>query len=161
MAVVGWIGSKMSSRNIPDPLLEVPPMIVPAHNLARWIHSKLEVRNGTMRWEVPRTIVGLLPVGKRLIEVPAADISQIRVGRVARPLGLATGIAGIVLPLWLGWGWWAILTIPLGLWIILVALGPRMVATTHAGHTYHADVCFGHAIDADLYIAAVEDIASS
>jgi hypothetical protein len=150
----------MSSRNILNPGLDVPPMTVPAHNLARWIHSKLEVRNGMMRWEVPRTIVGLVPVGKRLIEVPAADISHIRMGRAVRPLGLTAGILAILLPLWLGWGWWAVLTIPLGLWTILVALGPRMEATTHTGRAYRADVCFGHAIDADLYMAAVEDIAS-
>ena len=90
-------------------------MVVPAHNLARWIHSKLEVRNGTMRWEVPRTIVGLVPVGKRLIEVPTAEISNIGVGRVVRPVGLAAGIGAIVVPFLLGWGWWAVLTIPLGL----------------------------------------------
>ena len=34
-----------------------------------------------------------------------------------------------------------------------------MEAITQNGRIYHADVCFGHQIDADLYMAAVEDIA--
>ena len=113
-----------------------------------------------MRWEVPRTILGIVPVGNRVIEVPATDIVGIGVGRAVRPVGTAVGLATLVVPFLWSWGWWAALMVPIGLWVIAVALGPRMEVVTRTGHTHHANVCFGHQIDADLYMAAVEDIAT-
>lgn len=136
-------------------------MVVPAHSLARWIHSTLEVREGVMRWEIPRTILGIVPLGRRIIEVPADSVASIGVGRAVRPISAVVGAAIMVVPFLFGWGWWAALTVPLGLWIVLVALGPQMAAVTRTGPTHRANVCFAHQIDADLYMAAVEDIARS
>lgn len=150
----------MSHFSPPAANLDAPPILVPAHNLARWVHAKLAVRNGVMRWEVPRTILGIIPVGKRVMEVPTSEVLGIRVGRTVRPMGAGAGIALIVLPFLFEWGWWAALTVPIGVWAFLVATGPRIEAKTSRGRTIRANVCFGHKLDADLYIAAVEDIAA-
>ena len=143
-----------------EPNLSVPPIVVPTHGLARWVRNELGVTDGVMRWRLTQTLVGVVPLRTRQVAVPAADVAEIGVGRAVRPLGLAVGLATIVLPLVLGWGWWALLTFPLGVWICLVALGPQMGAVTSRGHHYRVDVCFAHQIDADLYMDAVRDIAA-
>lgn len=135
-------------------------MVVPAHNLARWIHARLDVAEGVMRWETQRTFLGIVPLGRRRVEVPATEVSQIRLGRRLRPSSLLIGLAIMVIPFLLGWGWWAVSSLPMGLWVVVVSMGPRMEAKTITGRTHRVDVCFGHQIDAELYIAAVEDIAS-
>ena len=48
----------------------------------------------------------------------------------------------------------------LGLWVVLVALGPQLKLATRSGATQHAPVCFGHQLDAELYIAVVEDLTA-
>jgi hypothetical protein len=136
-------------------------MVVPAHGLARWVHAKLEIVDGVLRWGTPVTLLGIVPLGRRHIEVPAAEVSDIRVRRTVRPVTSLIGLTTMVLPLLVGWAWWVLLiTVPLGLWIVLVSLGPRMEAVTVTGEVHHVSVCFAHQIDADLYMAAVEDIAA-
>lgn len=153
-----WIVGEMSSQ--PDGL-SVPPMVIPAHNLARWIHARLAIADGNLRWETTRTLLGIVPVGRRTIEVPASAVEWIHIGRSFRPLNFTVGVAAMITPLLIGHGWWALLTVPVGLWITLVSLGPRMVAKIETGETCRVDVCFGHQIDADLYIAAVRDIGAT
>ncbi len=144
-----------------DANLSVSPMVIPAHNLARWVRTEMAIANGVMEWQVPRTILGVLPFRRDRIAASTADVEGIAVTRaVRRPVSLTIGLATIVAPFILGWGWWGLLTVPFGLWISLVSLGPRMVATTFDGSRLPADVCFGHQIDADLYIAAVHDIGA-
>jgi hypothetical protein len=140
--------------------LSVPKMVVPAHNLARWIHATMDVTDGLMRWESRRTLLGIVPIGWRRVEIPAADVDSLRVRRTVRPTNLLLGLAMMVFPILAGWGWWLLLTLPAGTWVVLVSLGPRMEAETHGGRTHHVDVCFGHQIDAELYMSAVEDIGA-
>ena len=145
-----------SAQPIPS---SVPPMIVPAHNLARWVRTELSVANASMVWDMPRTILGIVPLWRRRVVVPAADVDRLQLGRAIRVPSLLVGAALVTLPLVLGWGWWALATVPIGIWIGLVALGPRLVAVSSSGAKYRANVCFGHQFDAELYVAAVEDIA--
>lgn len=135
-------------------------MVVPAHGLARWVHARLGMADGVLRWEIPVTLLGIVPLGRRRVDVPAAEVTDIGVRRTARPISLLIGLTAMVLPLLAGWAWWlTLITAPLGLWIVLVSLGPRLRVVTTTGEDHKVSVCFAHQIDADLYIAAVEDIA--
>jgi hypothetical protein len=74
---------------------------------------------------------------------------------------LLVGLGFVVLP-WFLVPWWAALPLLiLGLWVTLVALGPQLALRTHSGAQHRAAVCFGHQLDAELYIAAVEDLAAT
>ena len=140
--------------------VQAPPIRVPTHNLTRYSRTTVEVSDNTVRWRVPRTILGLVPAGVRLVAVPIDDVASIRVSRTVRPLRLLVGLAGVVLP-WFFLPWWVSLPLLiLGLWVVLVALGPQLILTTKKHERYQAPVCFGHQLDAELYMSVVEDLAA-
>lgn len=146
---------------------EAPPILVPVHSLTRYLRARLEVTGGVLRWEVPRTVLGVLPAGERHVSVPIGDVGSIEVRRVVRPLNLLIGAVLAAVPWLLGW-WWAAGPLGVfGLWVILVSLGPRLEVLTVGGEEHHADVCFGHEdvcfgheLDAEIYMAAVDDLAN-
>ncbi len=140
--------------------VQAPPIRVPTHNLTRYLRTTIEVSDNTVRWTVPRTILGLMRIGLRLVAVPVDDVVSIRVGRAVSPLRLVIGLGGAILP-WFFLPWWAALPLLLlGLWVTLVALGPQLILATQRNETHRAPVCFGHQLDAELYISVVEDLAA-
>lgn len=157
MVESNWTGSRDAT---PDPgPLQVPRITVPVHALARYLRVRLEVTDGMLRWEVPRTLLGIVPIGVHHISVPVGDVRSLRVHRVVRPLSLFVGVACIVLPLVLGLWWAAVPLVIVGLWLVLVSIGPRLEVVTDTGAKRHTSVCFSHRIDAELYMAAVRDVA--
>jgi len=117
------------------------------------------VEDGVLGWEVPRTLLGMIAIGSRHIEVPVTEIGFLRLRRVVpHPVRWVIGAAGVVVP-WCFVPWWAAVPLlVLGLWAILITLGPHLELETKSGEIQRAPVCFGHSLDAELYIAAVEDM---
>lgn len=140
----------------------IPRTILPVHGSTRYIRTYLEVDNGVVRWEIPRTILGMIPVGSHLIEVPVAKVKSVHMRRVVpHPFRLLAGAALIIAP-WFVLPWWAAVPLLLlGLWTVLIALGPHLQLSTSEGEVHRAPVCFRHSLDAELYIAALEDIVAS
>ena len=137
----------------------VPRTTLPVHGTTRYIRTHVAVDDGVLKWEVPRTLLGMIPVGSRLIDVPVADVESVRLRRVVpHPVRVAIGVALVAAP-WFLVPWWA--SVPLlilGLWTILIALGPHLEVVTKAGKVHRSPICFGHSLDAELYMAAVEDM---
>lgn len=137
----------------------VPRTTLPAHGTTRYIRTHLAVDDGVLRWEVPRTLLGMIPVGSRLIEVPLDEVDELVLRRVvAHPFRRAIGAALVVLP-WLLLPWW--LSVPLvilGLWTIVITFGPQVELRTKAGVVHRSPVCLSHSLDAELYMALVEDM---
>jgi hypothetical protein len=140
----------------------LPPMTIPQHGLTRYLRVRLEVDDGVLRWEQPRTVLGVVPVGHRRVAVPLEQVTSLRLQRPGRrPIRLAAGLLMMGLPaFFLPW-WAAVPVIILGGWVTLVALGPALRADTVAGKHYHTGVCFGHQFDADLFIEAANDMAGN
>ncbi len=140
----------------------VPLTTLPVHGSTRYIRTRIEVDDGLVRWEVPRTILGMIPAGSRFIEVPVAEVASVQMRRVVpHPIRILMGVGLAVAP-WSLLPWW--LSVPpliLGLWTILIALGPHLELVTVGGEVHRAPVCFRHSLDAELYIAALEDMISS
>lgn len=139
----------------------VPPMIVPSHGLTRYMRARLEVDAGELRWETPRAVLGVVPVGMRHISAPVGDVRSLRVHRVIRPVDLVAGLAIAATPIVLGFWWLVVPAIIVGAWVVLVSLGPRLDASIRGGRTLRADVCFAHELDAELYVHAVKDLAAA
>jgi hypothetical protein len=138
---------------------QVPPITVPTHRLTRYVRVRLEVADGMVRWEVPQTLLGLIQIGVRRVVVPVADVQSLAVHRAVRPVNLLAGVLCILVPIVLGL-WWIVPPMSiLGVWVILVSLGPRLDVITRSGSAEHASVCFSHQLDADLYMTAVTDLA--
>jgi len=142
----------------PDPQ-QVPRTTLPVHRLARYLRVRLEVTDSVLRWDVPRTLLGVVPIGVRHVAIPVADVQSLHVHRAVRPFNLAVGVLCIVMPLVFGLWWIAAPMLIFGAWVILVSLGPRLDVVTRTGATDHASVCFSHQLDAELYMAAVSDLA--
>jgi hypothetical protein len=138
---------------------EAPPITIPVHGLVRYAHTRVEATDGAVRWDVPRTVLGVIPIGVRRIEVPVGDVGSLTVGRAIRPFRLLVGVVLMVAPWFFVPSWAALLMLMFGLWVALVSLGPQLQLVTRSGVHHRAAVCFGHQIDADLYIAAVTDLA--
>jgi hypothetical protein len=138
---------------------QVPPITVPTHGLTRYVRVRLEVADDMMRWDVPQTLLGVIPIGVRRVVLPVADVQSIAVHRAVRPFNLLAGALCILVPIVLGFWWVVPLTFILGVWVILVSLGPRLDVTTLSGSVEHANVCFSHQLDAELYMTAVTDLA--
>ena len=160
--LAGGIGTGMEggdTRSTEAADAQVPRITVPMHGLARYLRVAVEVDGGVLQWDVPRAFFGILPLGRRRIRVPVSDIDSAQVRRVVvRPLRLAVGATCVLLPILLTM-WWAVAPLAgLGLWVILVALGPHLVVTTRSGRAHRVGVCFAHQIDADLYAEAVTDV---
>ena len=142
----------------PDPL-QVPRIAMPVHRLTRYMRVRLEVTDGNLRWEVPRTLLGVVPIGVRHICVPVANVQSLQVHRVVRPLNLVVGALCAAVPLVFGLWWAAAPMLIFATWVVLVSLGPRLDVVTRSGAKEHASVCFSHQLDAELYMAAVSDVA--
>ena len=140
----------------------VPRTTLPVHGSTRYIRTKIEVDEGVVRWEVPRTVLGMIAIGSRFIEVPVEDVASVQMRRVVvQPSRLLTGAVLAVAP-WFLLPWW--LSVPvllLGLWTILIALGPHLEMVTSGGVVHRTPVCFRHSLDGDLYVAALDDMISS
>lgn len=140
----------------------VPRTTLPVHGSTRYIRTYIEVDDGVIRWEVPRTVLGMIPIGSRFIEVPIAEVISVEMRRVVpHPVRLLVGVALVIAP-WFFLPWWvSVPMLLLGLWTILIALGPHLELATKSGKVHRAPVCPRHSLDAELYIAAIEDITSS
>ena len=136
----------------------LPPIDLPVHPLTRYLRVRLEVTDGVLRWEVPRTLLGLLPIGTRHVGVPMTKVRSARVRMVLHPLHLLAGTACIVLPLAFGLGWFAAPLVIIGAWAALASFGPHVEVTTSGVARHRAGVCYGHRIDGELYATAVNDL---
>ena len=122
----------------------LPPILVPQHNLARYRRVRLEVTDGVFRWDEPRTVLGIIPVGRRA-------------GRWATSLlAVAAAVVGFLLLPW----WLAVPLLLVALWVLVVSTGPYLEARTLSGGRRRVAVCFGHKIDAELFMAGLADIVS-
>jgi hypothetical protein len=137
----------------------VPRTTLPVHGTTRYLRTHLAVVAGVLEWEVPRSVLGIVPLGSRLISVPVREVAAVRMRRmVPHPVRLGIGLVLVVAP-WLLLPWWVSLPLLiLGLWTLLVAVGPHLEVVTTDGATHRAPICFGHQFDAELYKSAVESI---
>ncbi len=133
----------------------IPRTVLPTHNLTRYLRLKMEVNDGVLRWEVPRALFGIIPIGTHRLALPVAEVESATIGRAARPLLLVLGLAAIAVPPFFTPWWVMVPMILLGVWLTLVSLGPRLEVWTVTGERHRAPVCFGHQFDADLFAEAV------
>jgi hypothetical protein len=128
--------------------------------LTRYLRVRLEVTDGVLLWEVPRALLGVVPIDVRRIAVPVGEIRSVVMSRAVRPLSLLVAAACIAVPLILALWWLAAPMVLLGLWLGLVSFGPNLEVETRSGAKHRAGVCFGHQLDAELYVDAVNDLAA-
>ena len=133
-------------------------MLLPQHGLARYRRIRLDVTAGVLRWQHPRTLLGIVPFGRIRVELPLGDLESVHLQRPAfRALPLAGGLLLLAVPLFVIPWWIAVPLMVVGAWAALVSFGPQLVVLTRAGKRHRAAVCFGHQLDADLFVAAVEE----
>jgi hypothetical protein len=140
--------------------LTVPEMILPQHSLTRYVRVGLSVTDGTMVWRLRRLVLGVVPFGSREVRVPVARVASMQLhDRTMRPWQWVFTV-GLIAAAALFTPWWVMTPlILLGVWAGLVSIGPSLRVTTIDDAVHRAAVCFGHRIDAELFIEAVTDMA--
>ena len=141
--------------------IQAPPITIPTHGLTRYLRVRVAVIDHNLRWELPTTLLGVLPVGTRQLSIPVGEVQSIDMGRTARPIPLMFGVAMMAAP-WMILPWWIALPVALaGLWVTMVAMGPQLLVVTRSGDRHRAAVCFGHQFDADLYMDVVRELSNA
>ena len=57
---------------------KLPEMILPQHNLTRYVRVGLSVTDGVMIWRLRRLVLGVLPFGSRELRLPVARVASMR-----------------------------------------------------------------------------------
>lgn len=138
----------------------LPPITLPQHPLTRRQRPQFAVAEGVRSWNLPRTVLGRVPVGAGHVAVPLAQAASIGVRNAVRPLRLLVGAALVAVPLLLSLEWATLPIVVVGAWVALVPFSAYVVVETDAGATYWAAVRFGHRIDAEFHAEAVDDLAA-
>ena len=139
--------------------VSLPPMTVPAHGSTRYLRSRVEVSGGVLRWEVPRAVFGVFPIGTRTIAIPISEVSRMTVHRTLQPLRFILGLAWVTIPVIFGQWWLAVPSTVFGIWVIAISVGSQLEVSTTTGMTRRAPFCFTHRLDAELYAQAALAIA--
>lgn len=137
----------------------LPTITLPAHPLARYVRSRLGVVDGVVRWTVPRTVLGVVPIGVRRVAVPLDEVAAVRVANHVTAVHLVVGVTLIVGPLLTSLGWAGLPLALVGAWVALASFSGSVAVTRTGGGTDRAPVCFGHRMDAELYAEAVAALA--
>lgn len=142
--------------------LSLPEMILPQHNLTRYVRAGLSVTDGTMLWRLRHLVLGVLPFGSREVRIPVARVASMRLQDwTMRPWRWPFTV-GLIVAAALLTPWWVMTPLVLiGAWTSFVSIGPSIQVITIDGATHRAAVCFGHRIDAELFIEAVTDMAKA
>jgi hypothetical protein len=135
-------------------------LVLPVHPAARHLRTRLAVDEWVLRWDVPRALLGIVPLGTKHVEVPLAELGSLALVRLAvRPLRLVVGILIAFGAFALGLPWWGTIgLLALGGWVSFRALVSGLELRTTTGAVHHAGVCFGHLFDAEVYAVAVDDL---
>ncbi|NQV08025.1 hypothetical protein HQ535_15925, partial [bacterium] len=126
----------MESGDIDIAADSLPEMTVPMHNLTRYLRARVAVFGGVMTWQIPRTLLGIIPIGQRKVEVPVGEIRSLKMnGRTMHPISSLVGMVAVATP-WFFLPWQgALLILIIGLWVLVVSLGPGIEASTRRGVT--------------------------
>lgn len=138
----------------------LPSVTLPTNNLTRYMRIRMGVDDGVLNGEVPRTLLGILPLGTRRITAPIEEVRGVSIARSLDPLGGGAAAALILLP-WFVLPWWAAtLLLIVGLWVLAVAWGPKLSIVTTGGKRHTARICFGHELDGELFAEALNRTAA-
>lgn len=138
----------------------VPPLVLPVHPAGRHLHTRLAVDDWVLRWDVPRALLGIVPLGTKHVEVPLGELASLAIVRFAvRPLRLVVGVLIAFGAFALGLPWWGTVgLLVLGGWVVARSLVSGLELRTTSGRVHHAGVCFGHLFDAEVYAVAIDDL---
>lgn len=138
----------------------VPPLVLPVHPAARHLRTRLAVDEWVLRWDVPRALLGIVPLGTKHVEVPLTELASLALVRLSvRPLRLVAGVLIAFGAFALDVAWWGTIgLLVLGAWVSFRSLVSGLELRTTTGRVHHAGICFGHLFDAEVYAVAVDDL---
>lgn len=137
----------------------LPRITVAQSRMTPYLRAWVEVTGDVLRWQVPRTLLGVLPIGTRHIDIPIASVRSVRVLRAPLMLGrlIVDVLASIALIV--AFGWIAVPVVIIGTWLVLVSNRPHLEVEALDGTRHRAAFCLDAQLDAELYAMSVNDLA--
>jgi hypothetical protein len=139
--------------------LSLPRITVPQSRMTPYLRAWVEVSDGVLRWQVPRALLGVVPIGTRHIEIPLEAVRSVRVLRAPAMLGRFLAALVVAVVLLIAFGWIAVPFVLVGVWLVLVSNRPHLEVETFDGRRQRAAFCLDAQIDAELYAISVNELA--
>jgi hypothetical protein len=129
-----------------------PPVTIPTNSVTPYLRTRIELTDVALRATGPRTLLGIVPVGRRELEVALADLLDVRVTMTLRweRLLLAVALlAGAVLAS----GVLRLLPLALALWLLpLSYVAALRIESRQARHD--VPICLFYRFDVGLVAIA-------
>ena len=141
--------------------VQLPLTVLPLNTVTPFYRARLEAVDGVLRWEAPRTVLGLGRLGTRRVVIPLAEVAAVRSSYGVHPARLLVGLGLLVAPL-IGVPVWAV-PILLAAATLLLTMAPDalLVVEGSDGRARRLAICVRHRIDVDLVAAALSDVIGS
>lgn len=138
--------------------VQLPPTVLPLNTITPYLRARLEVADDCLRWESPRTVLGIIPIGSRRVEIPLGAIKSVGARYGVYPVRLLLG-AGLLAVPFLVTTWWAAAgTLAAAGALLLLAPAARLDVVTADGRAHRLGICIRHRLDVDLIAAALDDL---
>lgn len=137
----------------------LPRITVPQSRMTPYLRAWVEVSDGVLRWQVPRTLLAVVPIGTRPVEIPLESVRVVRVLRAPAMLGRFVAAILLAIALIVAFGWIAVPIDLVGVWLVLVSNRPHLEVEALDGRRHRAAFCLDARIDAELYAISVNELA--
>lgn len=136
----------------------LPLTTLPLNTITPHLRARLEVVDGALRWELPRTVLGAVPIGTERVSLPLATVTSTRSRYAVRPARLLVGLGLLALPLLWPSLWVVVPAMVAAAGMLLLAPAAQLEVGTSDGRTHRLGICVRHRFDVDLIAAALDDL---
>lgn len=140
--------------------VQVPPTTLPMNTITPYLRARLEVVDDTLRWQTPRTVLGLVPIGAERVALPLQTITGVQARYTVHPVRLLLGLGLLVVPVAVPVVWVGLPALAVAVVLLLLAPAAQLRVVSANGRRDDLGVCIRHKLDVDLIAAALTDLLS-
>jgi hypothetical protein len=140
----------------PPPGAEVlaPTVTVLTNSLTPWLRSRFTLREDGLHADVPRTVLGLVPCGRRRVRMPLDRIAAARVAMGLRPGRAVVCLVLLAVALVVVTGPLRLVPLTVGLWLIPLSYVAMLEVAVRDARRERFPICVFARLDVRLVVAA-------
>jgi hypothetical protein len=138
----------------PATRLLAPTVTVLTNSLTPWLRSRFTVRDDGLHADVPRTVLGLVPCGRRQVRMPLERSTDVEVTMALRPERVVASLLLVVVALLAVAGPWRLVLLAVGLWLVPLSYIAVLQVDVRAARRERFPICVFARFDVRLVAAA-------
>jgi hypothetical protein len=131
-----------------------PTVTVLTNSLTPWLRSRFTLREDGLHADVPRTVLGLVPCGRRRVRMPLDRIAEARVAMGFRPERAVVCLVLLAVALVVGTSPLRLVTLTVGLWLIPLSYVAMLEVVVRDARSERFPICVFARLDVRLVAAA-------